>query len=183
MDEQRAKEQRTNEHRAKASWTMDREDFLHHFEQVRERTMRVVSAIPKDKVEWTCRLGEWTFGDLARHIAATERYVFAECAFGRPSRYKGCGRELGEGRDGVIAYMERMHAEAMEIFRAMTDEDWVRKGTSPEGKPVTAWRMLRAMLEHEAHHRGQMYVYLGILGVPAHPLYTLDEPQLRQLSV
>ena len=37
--------------------------------------------------------------------------------------------------------------EAMEIFCAMTDEDWVKKGTSPEGKPVTAWRMLRAMLE------------------------------------
>ena len=162
---------------------MEREDFLHYFEQVRERTMRVVSAIPEDKVEWTCRPDEWTFGDLARHIAATERYVFAEFAFGRPSRYGGCGRELGEGRDGVIAFMERMHAEAMEIFRGMTDEDWMKKGTSPEGKPVTAWRMLRAMLEHEAHHRGQMYVYLGILGVPAHPLYTLNEPQLRQLSV
>ena len=49
-------------------------------------------------------------------------------------------------------------------LRAMTDEDWVKKGTSPEGKPVTAWRMLRAMLEHEAHHRGQMYVYLGSWG-------------------
>jgi hypothetical protein len=133
MNEQPLKEQG-----AKQSRTTDREDFLHHFEQVRERTMRVVSAVPVDKVEWTCRPGEWTFGDLARHIAATERYVFAECAFGRPSRYKGCGRELGEGRDGVIAFVERMHAESMEIFRGMTDEDWVKKGTSPEGKPVTA---------------------------------------------
>jgi len=26
-------------------------------------------------------------------------------------------------------------------------------------------------------------VYLGILSVPAHPLYTLNEPQLRSLSV
>ena len=109
-------------------------------------------------------------------------YLQSALSGGR-ARYRGCGRELGEGRDGVIAFMERMHAESMEIFRAMTDEDWVKKGTSPEGKPVTAWRMLRAMLEHEAHHRGQMYVYLGILGVPAHPLYTLNEPQLRQLSV
>jgi hypothetical protein len=122
---------------------MDRDEFLRYFEQVRERTMRVVSAIPEDKVEWTWRPGEWTFGDLARHIAATERYVFAECACGRPSRYQECGRELGEGREGVIAFMERMHAEAMEIFRGMTNEDWVKKGTSPEGKPVTAWRMLR----------------------------------------
>src|SRR5215472_14638138 len=39
---------------------MEREDFLHYFEQVRERTMRVVSAIPEDKVEWTCRPDEWT---------------------------------------------------------------------------------------------------------------------------
>jgi len=29
---------------------MDREDFLHYFDQVRERTMRVVRAIPEDKV-------------------------------------------------------------------------------------------------------------------------------------
>jgi uncharacterized damage-inducible protein DinB len=161
---------------------MDREDFLRYFEQVRERTMRVVRAIPEDKVEWTCRSGAFTFGDLARHIAATERYVPARPPASAFGKYRGCGRELGEGRDGVIAFMERMHGEAMEIFRSMSDEDWLKKGTSPEGKPVTAWRMLRAMLEHEAHHRGQMYVYLGILGVPAHPLYTLNEPQLRSLS-
>jgi uncharacterized damage-inducible protein DinB len=161
---------------------MQRDDFLHHFEQVRERTMRTVRCIPPDKIEWTCREGEFTLGDLARHIAATERYVFAECVSGRPSRYKGCGRDLADGFDNVIAYMERMHAESMTIFRAMSDEDFNTKGTSPEGKPVTAWRMLRAMLEHEAHHRGQIYVYLGILGVPAPSLYGLNARQLEGLS-
>lgn len=50
MNEQRSKEQR-----AKASWTMDREDFLHHFEQVRERTMWVVSAIQRTR--WSGRAG------------------------------------------------------------------------------------------------------------------------------
>jgi hypothetical protein len=68
---------------------MDREDFLHNFGQIRGRTMRLARCIPPDKIEWTCRSGEFTLGDLARHIAATERYVFAECAAGRPSRYKG----------------------------------------------------------------------------------------------
>src|ERR1700752_4507697 len=139
---------------------MDREDFLRYFEQVRERTMRVVRAIPEEKGEWRCRSGEFTFGDLARHIAATERYVFAECACGRPSRYKGCGRELGQGRDGVIAFMERMPAEAIDIFCSMSEEDWWKKGQPPGGKPVRAWRRLLAMLEPEAHQLGQMYVYL-----------------------
>jgi len=161
---------------------MDREEFLKFFEQMRERTMRLVRLYPPDKLEWSCRPGDFTLGDLARHLAATERLVFAECACGRPSLYKGCGRDIADGLDNVIAYMERLHAEAMEIFRAMTDEDWNKKGTSPEGKPVTAWRMLRAMLEHEAHHRGQIYVYLGILGVPAPSLYGLKERDVVRLS-
>jgi uncharacterized damage-inducible protein DinB len=161
---------------------MEHNDFLHYFDQVRQRTMRTVRCIPPDKIEWTCRKGEFTLGDLARHIAATERYVFAECILGRPSRYQGCGRNLADGFDNVIAFMERLHAESIDIFRLMSDADWNQKAKSPEGHPVTAWKMLRAMLEHEAHHRGQIYVYLGILGAPAPPLYTLNERQLRSFS-
>jgi uncharacterized damage-inducible protein DinB len=161
---------------------MDREDFLHYFEQVRERTMRTVRSIPQDKVEWTCREGDFTVGDLARHIATTERYVFAENVCGRPSRYKECGHNLADGLENVIAYMERMHAESMDIFRGMSDEDFKKKGITPDGHPVTAWRLLRAMIEHEAHHRGQIYVYLGILGADVHPLFTLNEKQLKSIS-
>lgn len=161
---------------------MDREEFFHYFEQVRERTMRLVRCIPPDKIEWTCREGEFTLGDLARHIAATERYVFAECANGRPSQYKGCSRDLADGLDNVIAFMERMHSESMEIFRGMSDEELAKKGTSPQGVPITAWKLLRSMVEHEAHHRGQVYVYLGILGVKTPSIYGLNERQLQAVS-
>jgi uncharacterized damage-inducible protein DinB len=161
---------------------MDREEFLHYFDQVRERTMRVVRCIPPDKFDWTCREGAFTLGDLVRHLAATERYVFAECACGRPSRYKGCGRELADGRENIIGFLVRMHAESMQIFREMSDDQWNGKGSSPDGHPITAWKLLRSMLEHEIHHRGQIYLYLGILGVPAPPLYGLTEPQVARLS-
>jgi len=161
---------------------MDREEFFHNFEQVRERTMRVVRCIPPDKIEWTCREGEFTLGDLARHIAATERYVFAECANGRPSQYKGCGRDLADGLVNVISFMERMHSESMEIFREMSDEELAKKGTSPQGVPITAWKLLRSMVEHEAHHRGQIYVYLGILGVKTPSIYGLNERELLAIS-
>jgi uncharacterized damage-inducible protein DinB len=161
---------------------LDRDEFFHYLEQVRERTMRLVRSIPPDKVEWTCREGEFTLGDLARHIALTERYVFAECANGRPSRYQGCGRDLADGLDNVIAFMERMHAESVQIFRGMSDQDLTRKGTSPQGVPITAWKLLRSMAEHEAHHRGQMYVYLGILGVKTPSIYGLNERELEAIS-
>ena len=38
------------------------------------------------------------------------------------------------------------------------------------------------MVEHEAHHRGQIYLMLGMLGVPTPPLYGLTEEQVRERS-
>src|SRR5580704_15284340 len=145
--------------------SMTHEEFLHHFEQVRGRTMNLARCIPADKLEWRPEQaetskpphadtaygaaaeesGRFTLGGLARHIAATERLVFAEGACGGPSRYVGCGRELADGREAVLAYMETMHAESMAIFGAFTEEQWNGKGQSPDGHAITAWKLLRAM--------------------------------------
>ena len=39
------------------------------------------------------------------------------------------------------------------------------------------------MVEHEVHHRGQLYLMLGMIGVKTAPLYGLTEEQLRERSV
>ncbi len=156
--------------------------FLPYFEKVRERTMGLVRVTPPDKLEWSCRGGAFTIGDLFRHIAATERWVFVEGVLGRPSLYAGCGKELSDGYDNILAYMERLHAESVEILSQLTPDDLNRKGLSPGGVLISAWKLLRAMVEHEAHHRGQIYVYLGMLGVTAPPLYGLTSEQLREKS-
>ena len=158
------------------------ETFLPFFDGIRERTLRVVSLIPEEKLEWRHSEGVFSPADLARHIAATERYTFAENVVGRPSRYPGCGRDLADGKPAILAFMQRMHSEAAQILSALQPQDLERKGATPDGHPITAWKLLRAMVEHEVHHRGEIYVYLALLGVPRPPLYTLTEPELRALS-
>ena len=158
------------------------ESFLRYFETIRERTVRVVEAVPQEKFEWRHTVGVFSPGDLARHIAATERYTFAESVLGRPSRYQGCGPELATGKDGTLAFMSSMHLETVNMLRGLRPEDLERKGLSPQGHAVTAWKFLRAMVEHEVHHRGEIYVYLALLGVPRPPLYGLTEPELRSLA-
>src|SRR5579864_765025 len=139
--------------------------FLDYFEKIRSRTMRLVSCIPPTQVEWRCKEGKFTLGDLARHIASVERDVFAESVAGGRNRYAGCGRELADGYDEVVRFMERMHSESMSIFSRLSDEDLRRKCASADGTPMTIWKFLRSMPEHEIHHRGELYAYLGILGV------------------
>jgi len=161
----------------------DIESFLAYFETIRERILRVVRAVPPEKLEWRHADDVFSCGDLARHIAAVERYTFTENALGRPSRYQGCGPELAEGHENVLAFMERMHRESVAMLKSLTPDDLAGKGLTPQGVPVTAWKLLRAMIEHEVHHRGEIYVYLALLGVPRPPLYGVTESELRRHSV
>ena len=159
------------------------DSFLTYIESVRGRTRRVVTAIPRDQVEWTHRAGAFTLGDIVRHIGATERYMFAETARGNVSTYPGHTRELADGYDALIAYLDRTHDEALEIYRGISPEQLASHCTTPAGTSITTWKWLRAMVEHEIHHRGQLYLMLGMLGVTTPPLYGLTEEQLRARSV
>jgi uncharacterized damage-inducible protein DinB len=151
----------------------DLDEFLHHVWRIRERTRRVAACIPADRVEWTYKPGAFTLGDLVRHIAITERYIWAETVHNRPSRYASHGRELAEGKDAVLALLDRLHDESLAEFRALTPAALMEKCTTPEGTPLTTWKWLRMMPEHEIHHRGQLYTMLGMLDVVTPPLYGL----------
>jgi uncharacterized damage-inducible protein DinB len=156
--------------------------FLEYWESLRGRTRRVVACIPPERLEWTHRSGAFTFGDLVRHLATIERYMYAETVAGRPSRYPGCGRELADGYEAVLEYFERLDGEAKGIIGALTDADLQRKCQTPAGVAITTWKWLRAMCEHEAHHRGQIYLMLGMLEIPTPPLYGLTSEEVRALS-
>ena len=157
--------------------------FCDYWEKVRGRTRRVVDLIPDDRLEWTWQAGKFTLGDVVRHLAGIERDMYAENARLRPSRYRGHGRELADGPDAVIAYFEAKHAESMEIFRGLSDADLDLRCVTPGGASITVSKWLRLMAEHEIHHRGQIYMGLGILGVPTPPLYGLTSEEVRELSV
>jgi uncharacterized damage-inducible protein DinB len=156
--------------------------FLEYWRGLRQRTRRVVACIPPEQLEWTYRPGAFTLGDLVRHLATIERYMYAETVAGRPSRYPGCGRELADGYEAVLEYLERLDAEARAIIAELTDADLNRKCQTPAGVAITTWKWLRAMCEHEAHHRGQIYLMLGMLGVGTPPLYGLTSEEVRERS-
>jgi uncharacterized damage-inducible protein DinB len=160
----------------------DLDEFLRHFERVRERTRRVAACIPGDRVEWTYAPGAFTLGDLVRHIAVTERFIWAETVHRRRSRYVSHGRELADGREAILAFLDRMHEESVALFRTLTPDALAAKCETPEGTPLTAWKWLRMMPEHEIHHRGQIYTMLGVLGVATPPLYGMTSEQVRERS-
>lgn len=156
--------------------------FLDYFEKIRERTMRVIRCIPPERIDWTYRQGRFTFADMIRHLGAIERYMYAENVQGNPSRYTGHGKELADGYDAVLEFINRMHAESMQIFRNLSDEDLEKRCVTPGGASIPIRKWLRAMIEHEAHHRGQIYLYLAMLDIPTPPLYGLTSEEVVERS-
>ena len=91
---------------------------------------------------------------------------------------QGVGRWLRSG----FAFCDKLHAESLEIFSRLTPEQLRGKCVTPDGASITVWKWLRSMVEHEIHHRGQIYLYLAMLSVPTPPLYGLTAEQVQERS-
>src|SRR5277367_4629269 len=111
----------------------DPQEFLRYFGKIHQRTMNVVGAIPPDKVDWGFRPDKFTLGDVVRHIAAANRYIFLEVAKDNRSIYTGCGKEYGAYYDEIVAFTERLHGEAIEMLSLFTSEDLQRRCETPDG--------------------------------------------------
>ena len=156
--------------------------FLDYLDRVHERTRRIVVLIPPADLEWAPAPGKFSFGVLVRHLANFERWMYAETVHGRPTRYPGHGPELASGKEAVLDYYDRLHDESRALFAELTDARLAEKCATPAGTPITVGKWLRAMVEHEAHHRGQLYLMLGMRGVTTPPIYGLTSEDVRARS-
>jgi uncharacterized damage-inducible protein DinB len=161
---------------------LDAPSFVDYWRKARARTMRVFDVLPPEDLEWTHLPGKYTFGDVFRHLPGIERWMYAENAQHRPSAYPGHSAALAAGMEAVRAYAERCHAESLDIFGSLTLDDLTSKCVTPAGASITVWKWLRAMVEHEAHHRGQLYLMAGMRGISVPSLYGLTEEQVVSRS-
>lgn len=157
-------------------------DFVRYWERAHARTARLFPLVPEGALEWRPSPRQFSFGDLWRHLAGAERFMFAEIASGGENRYPGHERALADGAEAVRAYYQGLHQEAVALVARLSRADLQRKRRTPEGAAITTWKWLRAMLEHESHHRGQLYLMLGMLGVATPPLFGLTSEELRRRS-
>lgn len=157
--------------------------FLDYWRSIHGRTRRVIELIPAEHFETPDRDGAWSLGDLTRHLALLERWMFVETIHGRPSRYRGCSRKHAEGREATLALYDALHEASRALVASLGDAGLRRRCTTPGGATLSVWKWLRAMIEHESHHRGQIYLRLGQLGVATPPLFGLTAEEVAARSL
>ncbi|GHN00982.1 hypothetical protein WSM22_24710 [Cytophagales bacterium WSM2-2] len=156
--------------------------FVDYWNSIRERTNRLVKVVPADQLDFAYMPGKFTIGDEIRHIATIERYMFIETIAGKKSTYPGCGKELADGYENVVNYFNRLHQESVAILTGFTDDYLTAKCFTPGNTEITVWKWMRAMVEHEIHHRAQLYIYLNLLQVKTPPMFGLTAEEVQSRS-
>jgi uncharacterized damage-inducible protein DinB len=158
-------------------------EFTEYFEGVRRRTVGFFRMIPPDMIDWAPRAGEYTCGDIVRHLAASESMFTGVVAEG-VWRYDGHHRALAPSLEAALGLLDARHAAA---FRALAKTDDAalaepRPSLEPGARPIRGWRVLMAMCEHEVHHRSQLASYLTLIGVDAPDIFGLGVEDVARLA-
>lgn len=155
--------------------------FIGYYEGIRRRTLHFIDAIPPDRIDWLPVAGEFTFGDLIRHLAATEA-MFVDAVVNGKWKYAGHRSVLKQEREDAVALLQAAHREAMDQLGALSDAALIENRPSLGGTEVRAWRLLMAMVEHEVHHRSQIAMYLTLIEIKPPHIYGLGVEDVIALA-
>jgi uncharacterized damage-inducible protein DinB len=143
--------------------------FVRYFESVRRRTWTTVDRITPETLDWAPRSGEFTCGEIIRHLAGAERFFVTRVVEDRWTDNLEPGPVLDYA--ATRARLETAHNEEVPRLLALPDHRLHESTKDLDGGDVKVWRFLMAMVEHEVHHRSQLDCWLSAAGVEPPQLY------------
>lgn len=164
-----------------ATQTMtERDMFLAAYEREHETTLKVLRCYPSNKEDWKpaekCRNGR----ELAWIFNMAEKVQLA-AAKGKLDFFAAPPPPMVPV-DEIIKMYEQSHRETSSEVHKMAPADMERTIQFPVGPgkiaDVRAGQVLWMMLQDSVHHRGQLSVYLRMLGARVPSIYgpSADEP-------
>ena len=161
--------------------------LLSDFDEEIASTRRFLERVPEGRLAWRPHPASATFGELASHIAELPgwtRAALKQDARDYPAE-NGGGREPipFDSVPDILSVFDQNCADGRRIIQDTTDEELARSwnlagSRGPLFTGTKAAVFQRMVLRHLVHHRGQLSVYLRLVGVPVPPAYgpTADAP-------
>jgi len=135
------------------------------FENEMPTTLRVLEAVPSDRLDYRPDGKSKTGLGLVRHIALEDEWILNSIADGEfkppPDDSDACG--IQTPADAAARYKERVPA-AFNRVRAMSGDQWVAVLDVLGMFQAPAVNLLSMAAKHSVHHRGQLSTYLRPMG-------------------
>lgn len=152
------------------------EDLIEHMQRYRSITLQVFDLIGEDDLDWRPSADQYSFGQQLLHIAQAEDR-FAHGLFEDDwSLDRVRFPEELPSKSEMKAFFGDVRAFTLEQLRKVDQQELgriVSIADAPVEHTLRSW--LWFILEHELHHRGQVWAYLRAMGITP-PFYALPLP-------
>ncbi len=153
--------------------------FLSELDREADRSRRTLESMPESQKDWKPHERSMTFGYLAELVATMPNWLAMTIERDeldlQPKPGQGIPREPLNSRDDYLRAHEKAVAAArtaLQITKVeFLDTHWKLLVGGQVVLDVPRHEMLRDTFNHLAHHRGQMTVYLRLLGAKVPALY------------
>ena len=162
--------------------------FLSELAREVERSRRALKEVPAGKYDWKPHEKSMQFGYLADMVASIPSWIVMEVkeneldvAPAQP-RMKPTPKETS---GALIEALDKTAADARAALEATTDEHlrtpWRLLARGQVVQEAPRHEMIRDTINHWAHHRGQMTVYLRLMGAKVPAIYgpSADDQEFR----
>jgi uncharacterized damage-inducible protein DinB len=153
------------------------------------RSRRVLVEVPAGKYDWKPHDKSMIFGYLANMVATMPAWVAMGVRMNEldvaPAGGSAMSQEKLETSDALVKALDKSAADARAALSGTTDEflmtPWKLLARGQVVMETPRWEMIQDTINHWAHHRGQMTVYLRLVGAKVPSVYgpSADDKQFR----
>lgn len=155
------------------------EYLLAEVEREVARSRRALQEVPDGKYDWKPHDKSMIFGYLADMVATIPTWLAMMVTLDEldiaPAQGSAMKQEKKETSAALLAGLDKAAAEAREALGTATDAHlqttWQLKARGAVVQEGPRYQMIQDTINHWVHHRGQMTVYLRLMGAKVPALY------------
>ncbi len=143
---------------------MDAATLFKYWSQVRQGLFEALDKLSDSQLDFVPHPGLWSLRETVCHIAGTEegwlRFFTANCWHEDPYRL-----EYYPTVASLKELLTKVHSETEAQFAQEADAMMEKVVQLPWGSQTTIGWAVWHVLEHEIHHRGEIFLMLGLQGL------------------
>jgi uncharacterized damage-inducible protein DinB len=144
-----------------------------------ERSRRALKQVPEGKYDWKPHEKSMIFGYLANMVATMPSWITMQIKQDELDVAPADGSKFEQKRmdssEAFLAALDKAAADARAAFEHTTDEhlmtNWRLLARGQVVAEAARHLMIQDTINHWSHHRGQMTVYLRLMGARVPALY------------
>ena len=141
---------------------------LRYWTDIRAALYEALDKITDDQLNFIPAEGLWSLAKVALHIAGCENGWFRNIIIRDVDNWpEDFSPEKFPTVSAVKELLSQVHARTEEYLASTTNEEMERMIEAPWGSKFPVRYAIWHIIEHEIHHRGEIFLMLGLMGMEA----------------